>query len=337
MAKFEFITQCNELIDLIKTLMKKKQRLLFTFLFVLTSTAIYAGSIFVEQEIKLQTTSGDLFGILTLPESSNKTPLLLFVAGSGPVDRDGNLPMIKNDGFKKLAFVLAEEGVASLRYDKRGISESALAGKDEASLRFEDYINDLKAWISLLKKDDRFSKIVIAGHSEGSLIGMVASSEADGFISIAGAGEPIDEVLKRQLSTQPQQVQDISYPIIDSLKLGQEVENVNPMLYSLFRPSVQPYLISWMNYDPQNEIKKLKAPILILQGTNDIQVTVEDARKLSSAQPDAHFVLIENMNHVFRIVEGQDRQSNLATYNNSELPVSKELIDRIMEFVGGLK
>lgn len=318
--------------------MKEAQVLLAVLLFsVIFPIFIYADTTWVEQEIKLPTGSGDLSGTVTIPKHVNKMPLVVFITGSGPVDRNGNMPMMQNDGFKQLAFGLVKEGIASLRYDKRGIAESASAGKDEASLLFEDYINDLKAWISLVKKDNRFTKIIIVGHSEGSLIGMVASGEADGLISLAGAGEPIDEVIKRQLSTQPQQIQDMSYPIIDSLKRGIKVQDVNPMLFSLFRPSVQPYMISWMKYDPQSEIKKVKLPVLIIQGTNDIQVTVDDAHKLSIAKPDAKLILIENMNHIFKIVEGQDIQTNLATYNNIELPASQKLIDSIIEFVKGAK
>jgi len=307
--------------------------ILFSFLLLSIFNSAFGDITFVENNIKLQTANGDIAGTIALPKNAGQMPIVIFVAGSGPVDRNGNLPMANNDGFKKLASALAEDGIASLRYDKRGIGESAKAGEKEGDLKFEDYIKDLSAWISLTKKDKRFSKIIVAGHSEGSLIGMVASIEADGFISIAGAGEPVDKILKRQLSTQPQQVQDFSYPIIDSLKLGKRVENVNPMLFNLFRPSVQPYLISWMKYDPKSEIKKLKIPVLILQGTNDIQVTVDDANKLSTANPAAHLVLIENMNHVFRIVEGESREANLAAYNNPQLPIAEKLVSSIIGFV----
>jgi len=307
--------------------------ILLSFSSLLIFTSAFGDTTFVEDDIKLQTANGDIAGTITVPKDTKRMPIVIFVAGSGPVDRNGNLPMANNDGFKKLASALAEDGIASLRYDKRGIGESALAGGNEGDLKFEDFINDLSAWISLTKKDKRFSKIIVAGHSEGSLIGMVASIEADGFISIAGAGEPVDKVLKRQLSTQPKQIQEFSYPIIDSLKLGKRVENVNPMLFNLFRPSVQPYLISWMKYDPKSEIKKLKIPVLILQGTNDIQVTVDDATKLSTANPAAHLVLIENMNHVFRIVEGESREVNFAAYNNPQLPIAKKLVSSIISFV----
>lgn len=286
----------------------------------------------VETKITLQTKTGDLFGTLTTPEKFNKVPVALIIAGSGPTDRDGNNPMMKNNSLKMLAAELSKNGIATLRYDKRGIAESKASGKSEADLRFDDYVNDAKDWIQLLKQDKRFSKVIIIGHSEGSLIGMMAGAHATKFISVAGAGQSADKILKVQLSTQPKVVQDLCFPIIDSLKNGKTVENVNPMLFSLFRPAVQPYMISWFKYDPQVEIKKLTIPVLIVQGTNDIQVSVDDARRLSAANPKAKLVLIEKMNHVFKLVEG-DRQANLATYSNPVLSVADELVESISKFI----
>lgn len=180
----------------------------------------------------------------------------------------------------------------------------------------------------LIKKDNRFSEVIIVGHSEGSLIGMLAGMSINKFISIAGFGQSVDKVLKEQLSL----VQDLSFPIIDSLKHGNTIETVPPMLNSLFRPSVQPYIISWFKYDPQDEIKKLSIPILILQGTNDIQVGVENARRLSNANPNAELFLITGMNHILRITDG-NRQANLATYSNSNLPIAEELVKAITDFI----
>ncbi len=220
-----------------------------------------------------------------------------------------------------------------MRYDKRGIAASQAAMKNETDLRFDDYVNDAKGWIELLKQEKRFSKVIVLGHSEGSLIGMIASlTNADMFISVAGAGQRADKTIKEQLSTQPKEVQDLSYPIMDSLVKGKEVDNVNPMLNSLFRTSVQPYMISWFKYDPQTEIQKLNIPILIIQGTNDIQITVEDAKRLSKANPKAQLILIDNMNHIFRIVEG-GRQANIATYNDASLPLSVDLVKDIASFI----
>lgn len=287
---------------------------------------------FVETKIILHTKTGEIFGTLTTPEKFDKIPVALIIAGSGPTDRDGNNPMMKNNSLKILASELSKNGIATLRYDKRAIAESKAAGISETDLRFDDYVNDAREWVQLLKQDKRFSKVIVIGHSEGSLIGMLAGMTADKFISVAGAGQSADKILKEQLSAQPKEVQDLSFPIIDSLKNGKKVDNVNPMLFSLFRPSIQPYMISWFKYDPQNEIKKLSIPTLILQGTNDIQVSVEDARRLSNANSKAHLVLIDKMNHIFKIVEG-DRQANLKTYNNPSLPIADELVKSITDFI----
>ena len=314
----------------------KKVKLLFPLLWLSAMTvhaSIKPDSSFAETKISLQTKTGEIHGTLTVPEKSGKLPVALIIAGSGPTDRDGNNPMMKNNSLKILATELAKNGIATLRYDKRGIAESKGASKSESDLRFDDYVSDAKEWIQLLKKDKRFSKVIVIGHSEGSLLGMMAATSADKFVSIAGAGQSADKILKEQLKTQPQQVQDMTFPIIDSLKNGKMVENVNPMLNSLFRQSVQPYLISWFKYDPQSEIGRLTIPVLIVQGTNDIQVSVEDAKRLAAANHKAKLILVDKMNHIFRRVEEEDRQANIATYSNSDLPIAAELVKSTVKFI----
>jgi uncharacterized protein len=290
-------------------------------------------SAFTESALVQHTATGDIFGTLTLPKNFSNGPVALIIAGSGPTDRNGNNPSMKNESLRMLSYALANNAIASLRYDKRGIAESRESMKGESQLRFEDYIRDAEGWLDLLKKDKRFSKVVVIGHSEGSLIGMVAAyKHADGFVSVAGAGRSADKILKEQLSKQPQSVQDLSFPVIDSLVKGKTVSNVDPMLYSLFRPSVQPYIISWFKYDPQAEIKKLSIPALVLQGTNDIQVSTEDAHLLAKANDHAQLVLIDNMNHILKTVQG-DRDANMATYTNPSLPINDTLVDAIVNFI----
>jgi pimeloyl-ACP methyl ester carboxylesterase len=287
---------------------------------------------FVETELILHTRSGDLYGTQLAPANFKKIPVALIIAGSGPTDRDGNNPSMKNNSLKMLASALANKGIASLRYDKRGIAKSSPAGKSEADLRFDDLVDDARGWVALLKADKRFSKVIIIGHSEGSLIGMMAAKEANQFISLAGAGQSADLILKKQLMNQPPMIQNICFPIIDSLKKEKTVDSVPKMIYSLFRPSVQPYMISWFKHDPQTEISKLNIPTLIVQGTNDIQVTVEDAKYLAEANPKAKLALINNMNHILRIIEG-DRKANMESYTKGEVPISTELIEHIADFI----
>lgn len=313
--------------------MKKISILLVLLLCVTTIKAITkSDTIYVQTGIILQTKTGEIFGTLTTPKKFKKIPIALIISGSGPTDRDGNNPTMTNNSLKTLAIELSKNGIASLRYDKRGVGESKNSFKNESDLLFTDYIKDAEEWISLLKKDGRFSKVTVIGHSEGSLIGMLASSNAEKFISIAGGGRSADKVLKEQLSAQTDQIKNLCFPIIDSLKSGQLVKNVDPILNALFRASVQPYMISWFKFDPEVEIGKLRIPILIIQGTNDIQIPVEDAKRLANANPNAKLILVEKMNHVFRLVKG-DRNANLATYNNADFPVSPQMVKNIIDFI----
>jgi uncharacterized protein len=287
--------------------------------------------------IVLETKTGKIRGTITTPESKTPVPIVLIIAGSGPTDRDGNNIQMKNNSLKMLAEELLKNNIATLRYDKRGIAESKDAAREEKDMRFDDLVKDAAEWVKLLKADKRFSKVIIAGHSEGSLIGMIAAKDAgaDGYISIAGAGHAADVILKEQLKSQPAGVTDICYPILDSLKKGKTVDSVPKMLYSLFRPSVQPYMISWFKYDPQVELKKLNIPILILQGTTDIQVSEEDAKALFNANNKAEYHLIKGMNHILKEAEA-DRAKNIATYTNPDLPIKEELIIDIVNFIKGI-
>ena len=194
-------------------------------------------------------------------------------------------------------------------------------------------VDDVKDWIQYLKKDKRFDQIIIAGHSEGSLIGMIAAKEnIDKYISISGPGKPANEIIKEQLENQTTAIKETAFPIIDSLSHGFLVKKVHLMLFSLFRPSVQPYLISWFKYDPAKEIASLNIPTLIVQGDNDLQVSVNDAELLFQAKKNSKKIIIPNMNHVLKIV-GNIKEENIKSYNNPNLPVSSELIQGIVNFV----
>jgi uncharacterized protein len=290
---------------------------------------------FNEKETWVISGGDTLHGSLTEPLKLKKFPVVLLISGSGPTDRNGNNPQMKNDALKQVAYALAEKGIASVRYDKRGIAASRSAGVSEKDQRFENYIRDAESWIDTLKKIKRYTTITVAGHSEGSLIGMVAAKKADKFISIAGAGRTIDVVIKEQLNNQPKPVKEHAYGILDTLKMGLHPTTVNPLVFSLFRPSIQPYMISWIKYDPAKQIDtldQLKIPVLIIQGTRDIQVAVKDAELLKAANSSAQLLLIEGMNHVLRKVE-DNRNANLATYYKTDPPIENELTEAMIKFI----
>ncbi len=286
--------------------------------------------------LTIETETGKLYGSLLTPESGEPSPIAIIIPGSGPTDRNGNSPALpgKNNSLKMLAEGLAEEGIASLRYDKRGAGKNAQAIMNEKDLRFDLFIKDAEMWIEKLSKDERFTDIYVIGHSQGSLVGMVAAqnSEADAFISIAGAGRPIDEVLAEQLESLPDDLYKESQNILESLRKGETVDDVDPQLMNMFKPSVQPFLISWMKYEPTEEIQKLDIPALVINGTNDIQVPEQDAEALAKADPDATLLLVDKMNHVLKEAPA-DREKNLATYSDPSLPLADGLLSGILEFL----
>jgi alpha/beta superfamily hydrolase len=278
-----------------------------------------------------------LNGTLYTPlKQNNATKLVILIAGSGPTNRDGNQIGLTNNSLKLLGESLVNNGIAVYSYDKRIFAQMASGKLDETSLTFDNFIDDAKAVILYFKNQKKYHSITVAGHSEGALIGMVAANgNADAYISIAGAGRPIDEVLLEQIEKQAPFLKEEVEKSLATLKSGNTFELKNQMLASLFRSSVQPYMISWIKYNPQNEIKKLQIPSLLINGDKDIQVSVQDAQLLQQAQPNAQLHIIPNMNHIFKVIKGDDTE-NKASYTNPELPICVELTSIITTFIRSL-
>jgi fermentation-respiration switch protein FrsA (DUF1100 family) len=293
----------------------------------------------------LVTATGTLEGTLVFPTGEGPFPVALLISGSGPTDRDGNNAMLpgRNDGLRLLAEGLARGGIASLRYDKRGVGASAAAAPAEVEIRLETFIDDALAWFAWLKSDARCDRRAIIGHSEGSLIGMVAAQRGDAaaFVSLEGAGRTAQDTLMSQLSKQlPSPLLGEVQTVVDRLAKGQQVDPLPPALEqvpavaALFRASVQPYLISWFKFDPATIIADLSLPVLVVQGSNDLQVSVTDARRLAGANPHARLAIIPGMNHVLKAAPA-DQAGNMATYSDPDLPLVAGLVTTLVTFLQG--
>lgn len=309
-------------------------------LFLLITALLFAVSVAAEEPMVLRAEKCDLYGTLAVPESGSRT-VALIIAGSGATDRDGNnrAAGLITDCYKQLSDSLVANGYAALRYDKRAIAASASPEITEAELSFDDYINDAVAWADFLAADERFDRVVLIGHSEGSLIALAAAKRTDkvaAVVSLAGAGEPIDQTLRRQLAAQPEPYKSECYRIIDELKAGRMVEEMPAELAALFRKSVQPFLISEMRYNPADEARTLSVPLLIVQGTTDIQVETADAARLFMAQRMARMVMIDEMNHVLKLCSTTNPQQQMVTYMNPSLPIAAKLVRAVVDFMGGL-
>ncbi|MEN5089952.1 alpha/beta fold hydrolase [Pseudomonas protegens] len=309
---------------------------------LLLSLSLFTGLVnaaVLQRPVSLETGHGELYGSMLLPKSAQPVPVVLIISGSGPTDRDGNNPDGgRNDSLKRLAWVLAKHNIASVRYDKRGVAASLAATPDERNLTLDAYVADAVAWGKQLKADPRLGQLIVLGHSEGALIASLAARQLDaaGVISISGTARPVDQVLRQQLSYRlPPALMVRSNELLDSLKAGQVDNDVPPALQVIFRPSVQPYLITLFREDPAAAFARLKMPALIIQGSNDIQVSIDDARVLKAAKPDAQLTLIDGMNHVLRIVPN-DLKRQLASYKDPQLPLAAELGRSIISFIDGL-
>ena len=305
-----------------------KKIYLLLALFSLTSYA--QDKQFSLEEVKINDL---LTGNLYSPENTKKPNLVILIAGSGPTDRDGNQNGMKNNSLKFLAEAVAKNGNAVFSFDKRFFAQIKLGTFKESELSLEDLINDTKNIIQYFKSQKKYNKIIIAGHSEGSLIGMIAANgNTDAYISLAGAGRSADLIVIEQFTKRaPSLVEEVTAAFA-ILKKGGAFPLKNQALSSLFRESVQPYLISWIKYNPQEEIGKLKIPVLIINGTKDIQVSVSEAELLKKANPKAEIKVISNMNHIFKEIKGDDAE-NIASYTNPDLPISNELITDVNDFI----
>jgi hypothetical protein len=257
-------------------------------------------------------------GTLTIPENIENPPLVILIQGSGPTDRDGNQRMMKNDASKKIAHQLAENGIASYRFDKR-IFKMNKFRINEADLRFEDFVTDVNSILEYFKADKNFNKIILAGHSEGSLIGMLAAQqEADAFISLAGPGRSIDKIVVEQLAKQSEELSKNARQAFDEIGKPGSTSNYSPYLESIFRPSLQPYMCSWMKYDPALEIAKLVVPTLIINGSFDLQVDSTDAEILNVAASNSKLVILKNMNHILGKLRGKIWKTPKHTMNPTD-------------------
>jgi pimeloyl-ACP methyl ester carboxylesterase len=281
------------------------------------------------EEININNQAIQLPGTLTYP--AENIPLLIWVHGSGPVNRNGNQPAqnVKANYIKQFRDAVNKENIAFFSYDKRTAnSKNREFLKDTQA---KDFAFDVEEVVNHFKKDKRFSEIILVGHSQGSLIAMLALDKVDKYISIAGAGETIDKTIVKQLTAQSADFGKIAAGHFKELKETGKVEDVNPNLLSIFAKPNQSFWNSWMQLDPVKEMKKIKIPVLIINGDKDIQVKIENANALHSANKASELVIIKNMNHVLKDI--QKEEDNIKSYYSAEYPISKELIKTILEFV----
>ncbi len=301
---------------------------------LLAAAALLAGP--TAADVTLPAQPAPLAGTLFSPEGATLA-VAVILPGSGPTDRDGNqAPAIRASTYRLLAEGLAAERIATVRIDKRGIGASAAAGFDETKLRFSDYAVDARAWAAEAARLTDQPCAWLIGHSESALVALQAVQEGDdkicGLVLLSGAGRPAGVVLREQLTALPDPLKTQAYDALTELEAGRTVADPPAALAALFRPSVQPYLISWLPLDPAMLLAAYDGPVFIGQGTTDIQVGVVEAQALAAADPDATLKLWDGVNHVLKTAPA-DRAGNLATYADPDLPLAPGVTQDVAAFI----
>lgn len=308
--------------------------LLFAAMTVLAAAALPS------EEISVPGPAGELKGIWTKAEDA-AAPVIVIIPGSGPTDRDGNSPLgIKAGSYRLLAEGLGEQGISSVRIDKRGMFASAGAIADANAVTINDYVDDTRSWVNVIRRTTETDCVWLLGHSEGGLVALAtAHVERDicGLILVATPGRPLGDVLKEQLHSNPANAPLLGQAdaIIDALAAGERVDSADlpPPLAPLFAPALQDFLISAFSLDPSELAERVAKPILILQGERDLQVGIGDAEALKAAASSAELVKFPDTNHILKTVDPNDAAANVATYADPNLPLAPGVVDAIADFL----
>lgn len=285
--------------------------------------------------------SGYLKGVMLEPAPRAKAPVVLIVPGSGPTNRDGdNTHGVRAGTYRLLAEGLAAQGVTSMRVDKRGMFGSAAPDLDPNKVTIADYASDVTSWADALKPITGAPCIWVLGHSEGALVALAAAVQRPddicGLILAASPGRRLSDVLRDQLRAEAAYAPILKQALaaIGQLEQGRHVDvsGYPERLKMLFHPTVQTYLINAFAYDPVDLLKRYAGPVLVLQGSTDLQVSNADAERLKAARPDVRLVMLPGVNHVLKAAPA-DRAANLATYGDPLLPIAPAAVEAVAAFV----
>ena len=219
-----------------------------------------------------------------------------------------------------------------MRYDKRGAGGwKPEFGKPE-DFRFKDYVDDAAALVAYLRASGKFSRIIVIGHSEGGLVGILTARRIpiDRLVLLAVAARKQGDLLKAQLQKKlsPEKLAPVA-SAIDAIMAG---EIVDPPPEGLaIPPPLQPGIASAFTEDPIAPLQKIEEPILIVAGGKDSQLARLDFLALSTAASAAKTLWVPEMNHV--LVDVTDEADDLAAYDRPERPLDPDMVATVADFI----
>jgi hypothetical protein len=274
-----------------------------------------------DEQVRMPSVGFSLAGTLSKPampplppgtKNVPRLPAVILVPGSGPVDRDETVAGISV--FAQLANTLADAGFLVVRYDKRGVGQSG--GRDE-SATLDDYAEDVRAAVAFLRKrkDVDEHRIAVVGHSEGGLVGMLASTRdrkrIAALVLVATPGTNGGDLVLEQQARLLDAMQlpegerrnriELQQKIQQAVISGTGWEAIPP---GFRRQAETPWFRSFLLFDPVAVMRKIEEPVLIIQGARDRQVSVRHAHRLAEAgrarkrNPGTDLVIVDGINHL---------------------------------------
>ena len=324
-------------------------RLVATLLALVVSSLCLWGQTVKSEDVFIQAGDDVLKGTLSHVKQGRKATrtLAIILPGSGPTDRHGNGPgpTLQTNMYDQLAELLQAQGISTMQVDKRGVGESTLKG-GEGSLRYSGNVQEYEAWWALGKQFG-YEFLVLVGHSEGGQIALTWAAKRrptglKGLVLLAPPGSNAADILWEQLSRQlapDSEYGQFAKTSLDSLKEGHLLGRTSPpALLSLFRPSIQPYLVDWFQDEPMENLNALPAelPVYIFYGGKDIQVQPSAAMRAWGEKngPNVHLHFCPAMTHTLKSdIPGQ----RLATYSDPDLPLDADLVQFLRAAFATLK
>lgn len=301
-------------------------------------------------EVTIQS-KGAIRGTVSFPENRcKKGPAVLIIPGTGKLDRNGKInEKLDLKLYRQLSDFLTANGFINLRYDKRGIAES---DGDYYTTGMWDLVDDACSCVQFLKSLPEVdpNKVIILGHSEGSMLGtaVAAREEVAGLILLAGAIENLNDVLKRQRDIAAKDVMEAKGFQVFLLRLlgaQNKIEkqaqkmitkvlcsNEDVMKFNFVKMNAK-WMREHFSYNPREDLAKLTCPILAITGARDIQSNPEELKNLALyVNGESEYHVIENMGHSMKF---QEKTSNIFSAKKeivaeAKLPIHPEL-EKILE------
>ncbi|WP_328615470.1 alpha/beta hydrolase [Amycolatopsis sp. NBC_00355] len=273
-----------------------------------------------------------LAGTLTLPAGAGPHPAVLLLHGSGRLDRDANTGRVRTGYGPPLAAALADAGIASLRYDRRGVG--ATPG-DWRATGFTDNRRDAAAAVRALaaRPDIRADAVGVVGHSEGAVHAMALGAHADvaAVVLLAGFARLGEDALRRQAGMIVRDLPAFARPMVRAFG-ERQLARLKKSDADVTRVAGVPVNARWtrelLAHDPRPDLAGIRVPVLAITGGKDVQVDAADLDEIRRLVPgEAEVHRIADLTHLLRRDPG--RASVRSYPRQLRRPVDSDLLTQV--------